>query len=420
MKVRTTGPVVFGRTLLVLLLAGLLTTNISAQDALWPGDINDNGIVNNIDLLYWGIAKGDKGPKRSESGTSWHAYDPALDWTDDYLAGLNYSQGDVDGTGKIKNADRNAILHDNYGLTHGTVTPDAFLVGNPSTDPILLVEAQNSTVYPGDAITFDISLGDAQHPIDHYFGIAFTISFDQNYVEAETGDPWNPTVADLQLLNDTWLNGSGSRSSNAYQYLQEAAGELDVVLLRKKLGDNDGHGQIASLTIIMEDIVLLQDQSTTVTIEDIKLIDQSMVEYPIAGSTEYFTILSNVGALVSGNTGLVPTEAPQNAVVDVRVESSEPEVTASISALETPATSMQLKLFPNPSVEWVQIEQPAATEELELINVYNASGVLVLQQQATDSPTQLINVAALAGGNYYVHLHTASGKSVVQFHKVAF
>ncbi|MEL7425398.1 MAG: T9SS type A sorting domain-containing protein [Bacteroidota bacterium] len=419
MKVKTTVPVKMGRTILVLLVATFLSFSLSAQTALWPGDINDNGIVNNIDLLFWGVAEKEKGPKRSERGTDWHAYDTASDWSDDYLSGLNYSQGDADGKGKIDWKDRNALLHDNYGLTHGTVTPDAFLVGNASSDPLLLIEAQDATVYPGDAITFDISLGDAAHPVDHYFGIAFTIRFDPTYVETETGNPWNPSVANLELLNSTWLNGNGNRASNEYQYLLESAGELDVVLLRKKLGENDGHGQIASFTIIMEDIVFLQDQGTTVTIDDIKLIDQYMVEYSVAGSTEHFTILANASALAGRNTGLVPAEGDLSVADDLNGENPAPAIETLVPVLESETTSLQLKLFPNPSAEWIQLTQPAAAASLELINIYNASGVLVLQQEAEQSKTQLINIAGLATGNYYLHLHTASGKSVVQFHKAS-
>ncbi|MEL7251967.1 MAG: T9SS type A sorting domain-containing protein [Bacteroidota bacterium] len=416
MKVKTTVPVKMGRALLAVLITLIFSFSLSAQATLWPGDINDNGVVNNLDVLFWGIAEGQKGPKRDERGVNWHAYDTADDWSDDYLNGLNYSQGDADGKGKIKPADRKAILEDNYGLSHGTVTPDVFLVGDASTDPLLLIEAQNPIVYPGDEITFDVSLGDAAHPVDHYFGIAFTIRFDPDYVASETNNPWEPSVAVFDLHANTWLNANGNKRSNEYMYLNEEEGELDVVLLRKKLGENNGHGQIASFTIIMEDIVFLQDQGTTVVIDDIKLIDQYMVEYPVAGSTEYFTILANTSALVGRNAGLVPAEGDLSVADVLNDENPAPE--AEVLVLESETTSLQLKLFPNPSAEWLQLTQPAAAS-LELINIYNASGVLVLQQEAEQSKTQLINIAGLAIGNYYLHLHTASGKSVVQFHKAS-
>ena len=135
MKVRTTKHIATAIVLMMLLVFGSVSS-ISAQTDVWPGDINNNGIVNNIDLLYWGIAKGDTGTKRDETGTEWHSYELTAEWDDNYLDGLNYAQGDADGKGKIEGSDRNAILKDNYGLTHGIVTPDAFLIGN-STPPSL-------------------------------------------------------------------------------------------------------------------------------------------------------------------------------------------------------------------------------------------------------------------------------------------
>ena len=62
MKVKTTVPVKMGRALLAVLITLIFSFSLSAQATLWPGDINDNGVVNNLDVLFWGIAEGQKGP----------------------------------------------------------------------------------------------------------------------------------------------------------------------------------------------------------------------------------------------------------------------------------------------------------------------------------------------------------------------
>lgn len=414
MKVRTTKHIAKAIVLMVLLVFGSVSS-ISAQTEVWPGDINDNGIVNNIDLLYWGIAQKERGAKRDTRGTDWHAYAPAVDWTLDYLSGLNYSQGDADGKGKIERSDRDAILKDNYGLIHGVVVPDAFLVGDANVDPLIWMEAQNAVVLPGESVSFDVYLGDAAHSIGDYFGIAFTISIDPEIVEPEVNNPWTPNSVSFDLLSDTWLNGSGNRRSNSYVYWNESAGELDVVLMRNKLGTNSGHGQIASFTIITEDIVFLNDTNTGIIIDDIKLIDDNMIEYPVAGSTEFITIQSNAGVLVSGNTGLVPAEQAASVDGKQRERISEPEI--NVPHIAPQGEALQVKLFPNPSAAWLQIEQGTQATRLENIVIYNVDGVVVLEEVAQDSAQQLINIAGLPTGNYFLHLHTASGKSVMQFHK---
>lgn len=409
--------------LVVFLLTMSLTLGTSAQALLWPGDINNNGQVSKVDILYWAVARGDNGPKRDNTGTNWDSYDSASDWDEDFLNGLNYSQGDADGRGKIANGDRNAI-RDNYMLTHGTVTPDAFMTGNPSTDPSLLLVAQNPSVYPGETVTFDIFLGDAQFPVDHFFGIVFTINFESDYIAENTNNPWNPDVADVDLLSNTWLNGSGSSSSRRYQYLREEEGALDVAFLRDDLGQNSGHGQVAEFSIVIEDIVFLNDVNTCFTIDEIKLIDDNMVEYPVASSTECITVMSNSQALTTQSTGLVPSEDVASA------DSKRGEAEEAKGALEDvevimPETnsaeeSIRVKLYPNPSAEWMQIDFGSAAENVEQITIYNQWGVVLRQLDIAENSQQLIDIANLPSGNYYLHINGKSGrKSVMQFSKAA-
>ncbi len=410
-------------TLVAFLLVMSFTLGTSAQTLVWPGDINNNGQVSKVDILYWAVARGDNGPERDDTGTNWDSYEPAADWDEDYLSGLNYSQADADGRGKIANNDRNAI-RDNYMLTHGTVTPDVFMVGDPNTDPTLLLVAQNPNVYPGETVTFDIFLGDSQFPVDHFFGIVFTINFESDYVAQNTGDPWSPDAGEVDLLSNTWLNGSGSSKSRSYQYLREDDGALDVAFLRNDLGQNSGSGQVAEFSVILEDIVFLDDVNTCFTIDEIKLIDDNMVEYPVASSTECITIMSNSQALTTQNTGLVPSEDVASAD-DKRGETEETKGALEDVEVIMPETdieeeSIRVKLYPNPSAEWMQIDFGSAAENVEQITIYNQWGVVLRQLDIAENSQQLIDIANLPSGNYYLHINGKSGrKSVMQFSKAA-
>ncbi len=63
------------QSLLFLLLSGTL-----AQAQIWPGDMNNNGVVNCVDLLYWSVANGRTGSPRTNSGTQWQAHPMPSDW----------------------------------------------------------------------------------------------------------------------------------------------------------------------------------------------------------------------------------------------------------------------------------------------------------------------------------------------------
>lgn len=89
MKVRIIKYIVIVIVLMMFLVFGLVLS-ILVQIEVWLGDINNNGIVNNIDLLYWGIVKGDMGIKCDEIGIEWYFYELMVEWDDNYLDGLNY------------------------------------------------------------------------------------------------------------------------------------------------------------------------------------------------------------------------------------------------------------------------------------------------------------------------------------------
>ena len=44
-----------------LLIALSISLPQTTAQSVYPGDINHNGLVNGVDLLYWGVAFGQKG-----------------------------------------------------------------------------------------------------------------------------------------------------------------------------------------------------------------------------------------------------------------------------------------------------------------------------------------------------------------------
>ena len=53
------------------LLVALILWSVSASGQVWPGDVNNNGVVNNVDLLYLGFAHGHVGPARPGPSSQW-------------------------------------------------------------------------------------------------------------------------------------------------------------------------------------------------------------------------------------------------------------------------------------------------------------------------------------------------------------
>jgi hypothetical protein len=50
------------RYIISILVIILWTLPSASGQQVWPGDINNNGIVNNVDVLYWAVANDARGP----------------------------------------------------------------------------------------------------------------------------------------------------------------------------------------------------------------------------------------------------------------------------------------------------------------------------------------------------------------------
>lgn len=81
---------------------------------VWPGDADDNGIVDNNDLLPIGLAYGEVGFSRCNFSNDWKAI-YSQDWTDTLPSGTNYKHTDCNGNGII-NADDTRLLFRILGL----------------------------------------------------------------------------------------------------------------------------------------------------------------------------------------------------------------------------------------------------------------------------------------------------------------
>lgn len=136
------------RSLLLTIIIILWHIPVILGQQVWPGDINNNGIVNNIDVLYWAVAKDATGSGRSAPTAGWIGQDlPEVLWNQNFPGGLNFAYADCDGDGDVDDDDK-AVIEANFGEVHDIVTPDEFLTGNPETDPVLLLSSGTTTIPP--------------------------------------------------------------------------------------------------------------------------------------------------------------------------------------------------------------------------------------------------------------------------------
>lgn len=400
----------------MLLAVCCCVSSVGAQE-VWPGDINANGAVNGIDLLYLGVAEGKAGPERFDQGDDWQAYTAGPQWTESFSDGTNYKLADTDGTGTVEYNDRLILWVNNYGMTQSTYVPDNYPVANSMIDPTLQLTPASTTVLPGDTLEFDLHLGDALTPISNLYGISFKLTFDEAWVKDETSAPmWDPDVVNLSVENGPWPAPTSGNELEPFLQLQNVPGQVEMVIMRELPESAGGHGQIASIMVIIEDVVMLEDVATDFVIEDIVLVDENLNTYPVAGSTATITIGANSSALVAEDNGEETATEERTAGVET------PEVTPPAVDQWTPGEIVdegfaQVTIFPNPVVNQLQANTGSTVDVIENMQLFAADGKLVRQQANIQASSATMDVSSLPQGNYILQLETTTGTTVKQINK---
>jgi len=324
---------------------------------VWPGDVDFDGIANNVDLIYLGYAYGFTDSERPMATLDWEAQ-PSPDWNWDFFylpQTVNFKHADTDGNGTVNFADTIAISQ-NYSLTHGK-TENALGGGYP----MLRVEATPDTVGLLQAVNITVHLADAAMPVDSLHGIAFTLTFNETLVIAD------------DLAIDFSNNTLGTVGSDVLT-LQKPLfpnGEIDVAITRNTLQNFSGFGPLMTARIVTTD--------------------------NLSGVHEL-----RIG--ISGVTAITATEAPVlfTTVADTVFVDSE-----RVGINEQ--SSLDFRVYPNPSQGVFQLEDLAGNVNVE---VMDATGRVVEQLQNNGNGKLTVDMSHQTAGMYVMRVWNETGFAV--------
>lgn len=196
--------------------------------SVWPGDFNNDGIVDNTDALYWGLACQDTpGPGRPNTSTDWQAQE-AYDWTAS-VNGINNKHQDGDGNGLINIQDLQ-VLKNNYGKTHSSNTAAS------NTDGVSLrLEPYNTNA---SSIEYALFVdGPSDTPVNLH-GLACSFDFGNLPIEGA-----RLAVTNSSLQPDTVLSVFDTINN-----------KLDIAITRTNKIDKEVDGLVGILIILVESI----------------------------------------------------------------------------------------------------------------------------------------------------------------------
>lgn len=335
---------------------------VSGDGLVWPGDTNNDGLANNLDLLTIGLGFGSEGAVRNNPSLQWLAqYAP--NWAEETpTSAVNYRYADTNGDG-IVNASDTLALSLNWGLETGNFVPgntENFFTGAP-------FYVQADTVQAGATARLPIVLGVPDEEVNGAYGVAFTIRYPVEMI----------TPGSLHINADGWL---GTEEDNLLLMYHDypAQGRVEVVMVRTDAQEQTGAGAIGELIIIMEDVILrgLVDVTVPINIEGVKLIN--------ASEQQLSTSPRETVTLVEGVTGT-----------------------------DTPTWASEIQVQPNPTAGPLSITSSQLA--IESIRLTDAQGKRLQVPQPQNGQ---LDLSALPAGVYYLQLQTGQGsiyEKVVKF-----
>lgn len=244
----------------------------------WSGDTDLNNIVSNFDLLNIGVAYGAVGSPRQNASTGWLPQ-PSDDWNDDFENGVNYKHADANGDGVVNASDKFAI-EQNYNLTHGNVEPFIAPTPSPNSPALFLQMPDPVDIIVGQPFEAEIHLGDVDFPMNDFYGLAFTLSFNDQIFDASS----------MQInFENGWANSNGTDDLLTMQHKE--GGTIQAAMTRINQSNASGNGKIGTIVGIIDD--LSGYASIELSFTNIKSLQANEVLIPINNPENYVEVITN-------------------------------------------------------------------------------------------------------------------------------
>ncbi len=337
---------------------------VTVQPSLYvfPGDADANGLVNQYDVLYTGLAAGrfgqQSGPRPNAGITDWYAQ-AAIAWgRSTPQSAVNFAHADADGDGKLSPTDLE-VIDSNYGLQApfwpgGTYTlPELPVAAELSRAPLFIPADTLYTSMPG--AHYSLQYGNQDAIAQQVYGLAFTLSYPPDMIESGSFSI---------VPANSWLGSPDELFF--YTHTNAAEGRIDCALVRRDGQARSGRGPIASLDWLP--VWMAGAIELPITIDNCLVITPEERAVPVAVANARIPLREGAPSADSGQ----------------QVETSP-------------------LLFPNPATDWLQIQW--SEEEIATVSCWNTQGKMVMLHILNrKNPT--LDMRQLPAGHYMLHIRT--------------
>ncbi|MBL56268.1 MAG: hypothetical protein CMP61_03680 [Flavobacteriales bacterium] len=328
-----------------LYLISLKPRSCIDDECLWPGDCNNDGIVNVKDLIPIGSAFLD-------SNLNVRRILPTTDWMIQYAGNWQDKKWDVDkkfadcnGDGKVDIQDRDAIQL-NYGYTQQKMYAD------PELDPygpLLNLVAIKDSVVAGDTVKFDLYFGESTKEAENVYAI--TMSLEHNIASF-----FGKTENKAEFLQN-WLGTDSVDMITMYQPTEKG---IDIAMVRTDKQNRSGHGRIASIDIVTPDNLVEKVN---------EIIKLNLTDFLIVSYEE-----------------------------DTIIPDFKSDAVGIINPVSVKSIFNKINLFPNPSSGIITVKMDQTINDLKVLDI---QGRVILSMQPNKKNFS-VNLEGLETGKYFL------------------
>jgi len=356
----------------------LLPFALQAQ-LLRPGDANNDGRVNHLDVLAIGLSFGQEGPPREPpfQGIDW-MLKPFEPWPGALPGTLvNHGFSDCDGNGVILEPDMEALKM-NYDSAHMDSQPPPMPWSPPDSIfntaiPRLIFTFDQDTATVQDTLLLHIFY---QHPNNMPFqdsplGVAFTIEIDETLVkDSLTVVFFEPSANDLLFAaGATGFADARAVPPGMVEFGTAGKGQPGLPFSRP----------LGVVRFIIEDIIVRPDTFWT----ELKIDIANAIMINIKEEVMLFAV-----------------------VVDAVTLFQE------LSAAPAPVAPLPVQLYPSPVRDVLRIESPEVG--LVRVQIFDVFGKLVVDREIQDERQVVMPATPWAPGFYWAKIRGGNGQTAIR------
>ncbi len=271
-----------------ILLATFFASPLAAQENMvWPGDASDNGVVNEVDLIFWAHAYGSKRFERPNATIDWVGQPLGEAWPEAFPSSMSFAYSDMDGDGRVSGKDLKALLSNMHRTRVPALQTDPWV--HPDTSgaheaTLSLVAAGIQLRPTGSVLLIDVVVEGREEAYDNFQSLGFRATVTEG------------------LLADHFFHSEGMDDASvlsAKEFLQITAVDSATHQLALSITAINHEDRIADGVMARLELPLAADfdadtlGGAQITIDSLIFVDADFSPHPIAAAS--FSLATEAG-----------------------------------------------------------------------------------------------------------------------------